>query len=29
MAVVDADPYLNDILIKYCEQAIARAVDEA
>ena len=23
MAVVDADPYLNDILIKYCEQAIA------
>ena len=23
MAVVDADPYLNDVLIKYCEQAIA------
>ena len=29
MAVVDADPYLNDLLIKYCEQAIAAAVDEA
>ena len=23
IAVVDADPYLNDVLIKYCEQAIA------
>ena len=23
MAVVGADPYLNDVLIKYCEQAIA------
>ena len=23
MAVVDADPYLNDVLIRYCEQAIA------
>ena len=23
MAVVSADPYLNDVLIKYCEQAIA------
>ena len=22
MAVVDADPYLNDLLIKYCEQAL-------
>ena len=23
IAVVDADPYLNDVLIKYCDQAIA------
>ena len=23
MPIVDADPYLNDVLIKYCEQAIA------
>ena len=23
MAVVDADPYLNELLIKYCEQALA------
>jgi AraC-like DNA-binding protein len=23
IAVVDADPYLNDVLVKYCEQAIA------
>ena len=29
MAVVDADPYLNDLLIKYCEQALSCAVNEA